>query len=95
MNESVTVCGRDCVKGYVLRTREHFFHVCVSAYMLVRVCAPQLHTVHTHTEVYTHHSAIRQQQPALKGAEGCLEIKVITQIEPYGLNISELKFTRQ
>lgn len=64
-------------------------------YICVYVCVRYKPIPCTHMNVYTHHSAIRQQQPALKGAEGCLEIKVITQIEPYGLNISELKFTRQ
>lgn len=73
---------------------------CVCVYMSVNVCmcVSVLQTpnrAHTYECVHAHHSAIRQQQPALKGAEGCLEIKVITQIEPYGLNISELKFTRQ
>lgn len=70
-------------------------HICVSAKLflclLVHVSASDPNRTHTRMP----HSAIRQQQPALKGAEGCLEIKVITQIEPYGLNISELKFTRQ
>lgn len=91
MNESVKTCGRERVQSVCKRLCVEYA-VCVCICVYTCVCAPN---VHTHMSVYTHRSAIRQQQPALKGAEGCLEIKVITQIEPYGLNISELKFTRQ
>lgn len=65
------------------------FAIAVSEFISARKC------FRSNPRTHTPHSAIRQQQPALKEAEGCLEIKVITQIEPYGLNISELKFTRQ
>lgn len=89
-----------CKSVQCARTRLYVAYdvcVCICMCVCVHACACVLQTPNcTHTlNVYTHHSAIRQQQPALKGAEGCLEIKVITQIEPYGLNISELKFTRQ